>query len=70
MLLPCDCLAGIFALMKAIISGLTETKMVGAHRVGTYCPNSISLVLPMSTDQQIRSLGEMEAVQPRAEHLM
>lgn len=73
MLLPCDCLSGIFALMKAIISGLTETKMVGAHSVGTYCPNSpspVSHVLALSTDQQMRSLGEMEAMQPRAAPLI
>lgn len=68
----CSCLVTdslvFLEVMKAIISGLAESKMVGAHSVGTYCPNSpssVSHVLPLSTGQQIRSLGDGSYVTTR-----
>lgn len=67
----CSCLVTasvvFLEVMKAIISGLTDTKMVGARSVGTYCSNSpppVDHVSPLSTGQQIRSLGEKGAMQP------
>lgn len=46
-------------MMKAIISGLTETKMLGVGTHRSYEPLPASHVLLVSTDQQIRSCSTM-----------